>query len=274
MKMLRVAINPSFLLIIGVLLVACSPSEAERNANAIAVSIIATQTAQAHTATATPIKPTTSTPTPTPTKTPTPTPTPTKPSTPTPTQTSTPTFPVQAGWRSHATEGFSLALPEEWETVDVDSGGVDYILNLLESADSDWARNTAQMFSAQAVQKSILFWAMDARPAGAGYANANVTFQSMPSEMSSDDLCTQIPLFYKQIGIELLDTQCNLEINNLESARFTLRLDIGPVDFKQYQYVYVRGRNVWTLALAVDAARWTDYQPVFDTVAESFRVNQ
>jgi hypothetical protein len=156
----------------------------------------------------------------------------------------------------------------------VDSGGVDYILNLLESADSDWARNTAQMFSAQAVQKSILFWAMDAQPAGAGYANANVTFQSMPSTMSSADLCTQIPLFYKQIGIELLDTQCDLEINHLEAARFTLRLDIGPVAFKQYQYAYVQGRNVWTLAMAVDAARWTEYQSVFETVAESFRVNQ
>lgn len=71
----------SLLLVAGLLLVACGPSQAERDSRAtqVAAVIFATQTAQAPTVT----------PTPTPSNTPTPTSTPTPTITPTPTETPT-----------------------------------------------------------------------------------------------------------------------------------------------------------------------------------------
>ncbi len=96
----------------------------------------------------------------------------------------------------------------------------------------------------------------------------------MPFSISIDDLCIQMPSAYKQMGIELLDTKCGLEINNLDVARFTTRLRAGSLAVKQSQYVYVQGRNMWVLTLSVDETQWAKYQPVFDTIAESFRVSK
>jgi len=61
----RKVVNVSLFLVIGIILVACGPSEAERNAQvtAIAASIFATQTAQAPTPTSTPTIPPAATPT-------------------------------------------------------------------------------------------------------------------------------------------------------------------------------------------------------------------
>jgi len=78
------------ILLLGVVLSACGPSQSERDAQAtqIVANIFATQTAEAPTPT--PTFTVTSTPMPTPTNTPTPTDTPT--ATPTPTLTPTPTY--------------------------------------------------------------------------------------------------------------------------------------------------------------------------------------
>ncbi len=167
-----------------------------------------------------------------------------------------------------------LALPAQWEAVNVDREGIESILNILKGLDSEWARNAAQMFSAEAIQQSIKFWAMDTKPAGAGYASVNVTFQQTPFATSSDDLCIQMPSVYKQMGIKLLDTECGLEINELEAARFTVSLRAGPFAVKQYQYIYTQGRNIWVMTLAVDEMQWTKYQITFETIAESFRLNK
>jgi len=268
------AASAALFVVLGLASIACGPSEAELDATstAIASSIFATQTAQAPTAT--PIPTDTPQPTPTPTTTSTLTPTPTKTRPPTPIPTDTPVYPIPAGWRDHATERFSLALPEGWETIDVDKEGIASILNILKGLQSDWAQNVVQMLSTEAIQESIKFWAMDTRPAGVGYANVNVIFQSMPVVVSSADLCVQLPSAYKQMGIKLLETKCGLEINRLQSDRFTLSLRAGPFTIRQYSYVYVQGRNMWTLSLGVDESQWSKYQPVFVAIAESFRLNQ
>lgn len=241
-------------LLTSAILVACGPSQATK----IAADIFATQTAEA--------------PTPTPTFTPTSTPTPTPTSTSTPTPTATlPSLPT--GWRDHAASGFHIALPERWESVDVEERGIEAIWNLLEGTNTEWARNITTMVSAEAMQEMIKFWAMDSEPAGIGYATISITFLSQPFPIKVDDLCTQMPLLYEQIGFELVDADCGLEINDLDAARFVIRLRMGSLAVKQYQYVYVREGDIWTLTLAVDETEWSEYEPIFATIAESFRVD-
>ena len=195
--------------------------------------------------------------------------------TPPPSFTPTPSpDPLLVGWSEHPVSDFYIALPEQWDVIDIDREGIDAIQNILRGLDTQWAQTTTAMFSSEAMQEMMKLWAMDTKPAGAGYASANVVFQSMPYIVNSDDLCVQMPSAYKQMDITLLDSECGLEINGLDVGRFETRIGIGAFAVKQYQYVYVDGRKMWTLTLGVDATQWSKYTSTFVTIAESFRVDQ
>ena len=209
------------------------------------------------------------------TVTPTLTPTPTATSTPTPTPTATATmtpFPVPAGWKGYTLSGFYVALPEPWKSVDVDRQGMDAILGMLKGFNTKWAQSVTSMFSSETLQKALKFWAMDTVPAGSGYASANVTFQSAPYALNTDDLCSQMPAAYRQLGVDVIDSQCGSRINEMDFDRFTTRLRAGAIDLKEFQYVFVDGRNLWSLTFSVDTTQWTEYETLFDTIAHSFRV--
>ncbi len=266
-------------------LLACTSAEEKRNAQAteIAAGIFATQTAQAPTITPTftpsPTPTFTPTPTPTPTFTPTPTPTPTFTPTPEPTaqpiSTSKPTpvaLPLKEGWLEYATAEFRIALPERWQVVDVGREGIEAILALVKNLNTDWAKNINQMISAEAMQEALRLWAMDTEPAGVGYATANITHQQQPFAMRIGPLLAQLESAYKQFGIEVVSTESGLEINGLEAGRIVLRATVGPFAVKQNQYLYVRGKDLWMLTLAVDETVWESYEPTFVEIAESFRL--
>jgi hypothetical protein len=233
--------------------------------------------------TPTPVRPTaTATPQPTDTPRPTPTLTPTVPPTPPPPPTDTPAeapaaaatpMPLPAGWRDHALSGSSIALPQRWEAVDVDQEGYEAIFDMLETLDTEWARNVTAMFRAEAIGETVKFWAMDSEPAGVGYATVMVTGESLPFPPVIDDLCTQFQSIYQQMGFELVAVECGLTINGLDAGRSTIRLRMGPLAIKEYQYFYVHGRSLWAVTLAVDETEWSEYEPIFVTAAESFRVD-
>jgi hypothetical protein len=58
----------------------------------------------------------------------------------------------------------------------------------------------------------------------------------------------------------------------MKAARFMIRLQMGPLAVKQYQYAYVQEGDIWMLSLAVDETMWSEYEPTFTTIAESFRL--
>jgi len=219
--------------------------------------------------------------TPTATNTPTRTPTPTQTNTPTRTPTPTPSFtptpspdPLLVGWREYTVSGFRIALPEQWEVIDIDREGMDAILTLTRGLNTEWAQNTAAMLTSEGMQEMMKLWAMDTEPAGTGYANVNVVFQSMPFNVKIDDLCVQMDTAYQQMGITLLNSECGLEINGLDVGRFDVQVGVGAFAIKQYQYVYADGRNMWSVSLGVDETQWPKYTYTFVTIAESFRVDQ
>lgn len=254
-------------LLTSAILVACGPSQAERDARdtKIAADIYATLTAEAPTPTPTATNTPTRTPTPTPTNTQTPT------NTPTFTSTSSP-FPLQAGWREYDLSDFRIALPEEWEAVDIDKEGFDAIISQLGGLEYDWAKNTAEMMSSEGMQEMTKFWAKDSEPAGVGFATANVTFQSMFYKVDIEDFCTMMSSTYQQMGMTMLDSKCGLEINGLDAARFELQMGIGPFAVKEHQYVYLDDSDIWSVNVAVDETQWSKYESTFETIAESFRV--
>lgn len=157
--------------------------------------------------------------------------------------------------------------------MDVEKEGFEALWTLLEGVDADWANNITAMYSAEAMQEAIRFWAMDPQPAGIGYATLNITYQPQVFAIEADDLCSLMPAVYEQMGVETVDAKCGLEINGLDAARFLIRLEMGPLAIKEYQYVFVREDAIWTLTFAVDATEWSEYKPILVKSAKSFRVD-
>ncbi|MGW0613151.1 serine/threonine protein kinase [Streptomyces sp. NPDC002788] len=103
--------------------------------------------------------------TPSPTGSPSPSPTPTPPS-PSPTRTPTPSAPATAlppGFdRYQASEGFSLALPEDWKRLDTDRQG-DLAYRVVFGADGD-DRTLAVTYSARVGPDPVAVWREDVEP--------------------------------------------------------------------------------------------------------------
>lgn len=196
----------------------------------------------------------------------------TSPPTPVPNAEPAAAFALPSGWREHTTERFVLALPADWEAADIDSQGVDAIMNSLKVLKAEWAKSMAQTISSEAFRESLRFWARGNRPAGVGYANVNVTYQSSPFPPKISDLCAQISSAYTQMHMNVVEKICDTQISGLDAARFTVELPVGAFVIKQYQFIFVQNRNMWVLTLSVDATEWAQYQPIFETVAKSFRV--
>jgi hypothetical protein len=157
--------------------------------------------------------------------------------------------------------------------VDIEQEGIEAIWSLLEGVNEEWAQTVTALFSVEAMQEAVRFWAMDPEPAGIGYSTLNITYQSLVFPMKVEDLCTLMPSVYEQMGIEVVKAECGLEINGLDAARFVVKVEIGPLAVKEYQYVYVREDAIWTLTFAVDATQWPEYRPIFVKSAKSFRVD-
>lgn len=157
--------------------------------------------------------------------------------------------------------------------MDVDQEGFEAIFDMLETLDTEWARSVTATFRAEAIAEMMKFWAMDSAPAGAGYATVNITGQSLPFPAVIDDLCAQFESVYQQMGVEVVAVECGLKINGLDAGRSTIRLPMGALAVKEYQYFYVQGRSLWAVTLAVDETEWSEYEPIFVTAAESFRVD-
>jgi hypothetical protein len=257
-------------------LAACSSMEASRNAQAtdIAGSIFSTQTAQAPTATET-LPPPTNTPTSTPTATPTMTRTATELPTETQTPTSVPDLSIPEGWQKHEGSGFSIGLPAGWEAVVVDEEGMKVLLESgLKGNDSEWAKMMVEMFTSEEMVDMLKLLAIGPEPVGAGYATVNIMFERLPFPVKAASLCAQLQFAYGEMGIELLDYDCNLEINQIPAARFMTVMQSRFNAVQQYQYVFVQGRDLWTVTLGVSDTEWASYKLTFEQIAGSFRAEE
>lgn len=290
-------------LLAGLLILGCSflPGGGNAAATRIAADVYATQTASAPTATSTatltPIPtqtPTlTSTFTPPPTSTPTATPTVQPVCTPPPcregevyycpgecpggcgTTCATPTpaspTPVPEGWRVEMGDGFTIALPERWQAVDVTAEGIEAILDKVRELDDEWARNMSAMLSDKAAAESMKFWAFDPQPAGAGFASVNVTRGDLPFAVDASAAAAQLEATYERIGLEILSTDEDLTIGGLDAARLSVRTPMGALSMRQVQYVFVDGLTMWAVTLTVDDAVWAEYETLLIAIGESFR---
>jgi hypothetical protein len=128
------------------------------------------------------------------------------------------------------------------------------------------------MFSSEAVVEYMKFWARDTELVGISFAAVNVTQQTLPYRVDAATLAEQSASLYDLLGIEFLAMEQDLEINGLDAARLEIRLETGPFAMRQYQYVFVEGREAWVLTCAMEETAWSEYEPIFVGIAETFAV--
>lgn len=164
--------------------------------------------------------------------------------------------PLEEGWVEYDTGEFRVALPEQWEVIDVGQEGIEAILGLVENLDNEWAQSISGMISAEAMQEALRMWAMDPEPAGVGFATANISYQQQPFSMRTNMLIIQLEAAYEQMGFEVVSSDSGLEINGLDAGRIGVRLAMRPFGVQQYQYLYARDTDLWIVSLAVDETVW------------------
>jgi hypothetical protein len=156
--------------------------------------------------------------------------------------------------------------------VDINKEGIEAIRDMIQSIDTEWAQNVEPLITTEGMEEMMKLWAMDPEPAGVGYATVNITSQELPIANSTKSMSRQLESAFEQMGVEVLDVETDLLINNLDSARITLRLIMGPFSIKEYIYLFSVGQTMWMITFAVDETASYDYEGLFESVANSFHV--
>lgn len=265
----------AFLLLIVAALTGCMSAAEQRIAQAteIAANIFATQTAQVPTATLMPTPTATFTPTPTPSPTPTltPTSTPTETPSPTPLPTAVPVE-VPEGFVDTAGTGFRVAIPEAWQAIPVDKEGVQALLDAMKGMNEGWVQSLSSMITTEAMQESLKMMVVGDKPAGTGYPFLIVQYQGTPLPVTASALVEQLQAMYQQVGVEVLYTGSDLEINGLAAGKVQIRASVGPISVIETQTVFVHGHDVWILTAGVDETAYPDYERLLQQIVESFRL--
>lgn len=126
----------------------------------------------------------------------------------------------------------------------------------------------------------VTFFGFDAAPevATAGLNSVNVLKQSLGFQMSLD--------FFLQISVGTLEnladvvkpiSQRRVNLTAGEAGELAYRMNLSlptgqPVKLAITQYVVIEGRDVYIISLGTTAGQAEKYAPVFEKVAQSFRL--
>ncbi|MGD9819186.1 MAG: hypothetical protein AB7V04_10875, partial [Desulfomonilaceae bacterium] len=180
---------------------------------------------------------------------------------------------LSVGWQEYTSDEFSISLPESWEAVDIDQEGMSALMNLMSEYDPAWADVVGSSYE-NGNATPPLFWAMDTEKVETGYANVNLIRETLPFAVPISLLCSELESQYAQLGVNIIETDCSLEINELPAAIFTLSMPFGSMSMQEYQYLFMNGSDFWALTFAVEEAGWSNYETVFEEIAETFIILQ
>jgi hypothetical protein len=191
--------------------------------------------------------------------------------TPEPTESSQSSLDLPPGWIEHTSDAFSIGLPEDWEVVDIDQEGMDAMMDLIAGFDSSWAETIESTYGSGSVSPPV-FFAMDTKMVGLGYPNVNINKETLPMQLPLSSLCPELELIYDQMGLDIIEGDCTLTINGLDAAKYKIEMTIGTIKTQQYQYLYMNGKDFWSINFTVDESGWSEYEPLFVDVANTFTI--
>ncbi len=191
---------------------------------------------------------------------------------------------AEAGWVVYdmSAKGFAIALPEEWEQIDLDPQTISATIEFMQKQNPEMAK-MVEGIASSVLQSGGSFFAFDLGPDSAStgmVANLNVLQQDMGTAPSLD--------FVVQLSAGQLENLSSVvppvehEIIDLPAGeagvmRYKLNMnkaDGTPVTVLARQYVLIKGTVLYILSMGAPAELEETYLPVFDKIAQTFRITR
>ena len=195
---------------------------------------------------------------------------------PTPTPSPSPDVEVEAGWALHEEDGFSIALPEEWQVFDAETIAETGIFEELADENPDLASVFAQVQAAiESGQTTFIAMELGA-PAADGFAeNVNIgesAYRGSLSdleELSVAEIEAGIPVS-GEVESEVVDLRAHEAVRlqygySLDTADQTLAVEV-------IQYLVVEEDSAWIITFSSTADQMPEYEATFEESADSFTI--
>ena len=182
------------------------------------------------------------------------------------TQSATPASTPTGGGQFYETSDFALTLPPGWRIFDPakDRQALQSTINSLPPEQRPVAERALQ-------QADFRLFALESE--SAGLSTLNLSAQRLGQGVSLNDLCRLLPQAYQQNRLEVLETQCNVNLSGSRALRFTVETQAGATRVRIYQYVLLRqGDEMWVLTLGTPSTLWESRRAVFEAIAATFRL--
>lgn len=214
------------------------------------------------------------------TPTPRPTTTPAGPL-PTPTQARPPAT-LEAGWKLYSMpkDGFAIAYPSNWTYQEIDPATIKSVIATLKKNNPQMA-NLLESRQGQIASAGVRYFALDFGPnssANGVTTNSNLIHESVTQVYTLD--------YYAGMSIKQLEdatTMVSKPINHrrmqfptgeAEEVRYLLNMtneSKQAVKVSTTQYLFLNGKETYTLTFSVATSLEARYLPVFEKIARSFR---
>jgi len=186
-----------------------------------------------------------------------------------PTGTTTPTLVapmVPEGWERHITANFQIDLPETWEAQDLTVLPFEVLLEAV-SLDFRWAALIEQF-----QPESFPFFAIDAE-SEEKITNLSIMLRDDPIPTTISALIGGTEDLFRGTGIQVPATDSGLTIGGLEAGSMRASAPTGFFRSELVNYfVQLSPTVVYSLVFATGADEFPALEPVFEQIAESFRV--
>lgn len=202
-----------------------------------------------------------------------PTPTPTvTPAPPTATATATPSV-VPAGWVDHAAGAARIALPADWEVLDLGGGDAAALFATFQAANPDLA---ALIGDVETLRGAALWAYRSADPAGGFSDSLNIRrFGAATADLAA--AVEPIVAQYRQLGFTVNETRTDLTIGGLPAASIAYTLPFTRANGQGttligQQYLVAAAAETWIISFSASPETAAALRPVFEQSAKTFRV--
>ena len=182
---------------------------------------------------------------------------------------------LPSDWVEHEAQSIRIALPPDWQVVDLTSDHV-------EAAFADLEQTHPQMagiIGSPAAMLSADLWAFG--PPNKDFAeNLNIRRSPLGAERITDVQRQVLDLLLKQLGeagFTELSSDASLRVNDLPAARISYTLPTTTGDkaapaIRGHQYLVLSDSDLWILSYSTLPEREARMAPIFEKSARSFRL--
>jgi hypothetical protein len=185
------------------------------------------------------------------------------------------------GWTLYEVEeeGYALALPPNWEQIDVDPEQLEASIGTLTEQNPELAGFLEGQAANMAAQ-GISFFGFDLSPETLSsdfMTNINIIVDTLDMDVSMDFLLEQtVPMLESLFELEQEVDQQVVTLSAGEAGRLQYGFNMaganGPVDVVFTQYIFLIERSMYTLTFSTKSDEIQARESVFEQIADTFQL--